>query len=426
MIRVYIATTQGPVAIQQLRQEDPAVRSVVCLDGTADTLPISRAYDNFVKTPTGVIQRHYGHPTYRMDVAARISDGNSWQLGTFVAHALDHEELLAAPEDTVDTVLWLSGEVDQDLNVRPVEHIEDKLRLSQSFFQEMRAKNIRVMCYIPSGQGHIPDDAFLEALGVDGELLQLEAVRSVGRIMQRFSLKDPTAKPLESLDAALDPLDAALEDDDTAAPDSPIDLYKNKSPYRENLRHKIIGLGVAVLLVATGLSLQYYETVESLRVDNLEIGIAEIHSQGAETCATATSFERTPLSLTENVAPVSLLGSLCAIDVTLTNHGAPQYLWAFAHRIEDGHFLLADRDDLLDPKTRQGTIGWRLTLPDYLLTDLNYRIVALAADRPLAPAIEQLTQHLYSQTTFNWSPLQADLEANGITVLSVRHTLERP
>lgn len=408
MIRVYIATTQGPVAVQRLSQEDPALRSVICLNGTAETLPISRAYDNFVKEPTGVVQRHYDHPTFRMDVAAPITDGNSWQLGTFIAHALAAEDLLAAPDDSVDTVLWLSGEVDRDLNVRPVDHIEEKLKQSQDFFDQMRAQDIRVMCYIPGGQGHVPDDETLESLGVNGNLLQLEAVLSVSRILQRFSLYDPTPKH---------------QDEDAIDEDEDYDFAPDQGPYKENIRHKIIALSAAVLLVLGGLYLQFQDTVRALRVGNLEIGLAEIHSASAHNCQDSQDFERIGLSLDGPQAPDSQLTDLCAIDITLTNHGRPLYLWVFAHRLSDGHFLLADRDRLLDPKTIQGTIGWRLTIPPYLQESLDYRIVALASDTPLGPAIDRLTRQLYAQDQFNWPLLKSQLEEQDITVLSVLHSL---
>ncbi|HJP53297.1 MAG TPA: hypothetical protein QF556_01070, partial [Rhodospirillales bacterium] len=87
-VRVYIATTQGPSEVQRIAEEDPKVRSVVCLDGTSEALPISAAYDAFVRKPTGVIEKNFGHSVYRLDVSERISDGKSWQLGFFAAHAL--------------------------------------------------------------------------------------------------------------------------------------------------------------------------------------------------------------------------------------------------------------------------------------------------------------------------------------------------
>lgn len=410
MIRVYIATTQGPVAVQRLSQEDPALRSVICLNGTAETLPISRAYDNFVKEPTGVIQRHYDHPTFRMDVATPITDGKSWQLGAFIAHALAAEDLLAAPDDSVDTVLWLSGEVDRDLNVRPVEHIQEKLKQSQDFFDQMRTQDIRVLCYIPGGQGHVPDDETLDTLGADGHLLQLEAILSVRRILQRLSLNELTVQPQE---------EEAMEEDE----EDEDNFESDHGPYKDNLRHKIIGLSAAVLLVLGGLYLQFQDTVRALRVGNLEIGLAEIHSASAQNCQNSQDFKRIGLSLDGPQAPDSTLADLCAIDITLTNHGRPLYLWVFAHRLSDGHFLLADRDRLLDAEPLQGTIGWRLTIPPYLQESIDYRIVTLAADTPLGPAIDRLTRQLYAQDQFNWPLLKSQLEEQDITVLSVLHSL---
>ena len=79
----FILTTEGPVAIQRISEEDQAVSSVICLDGLTQILPISASYDAFVRSPAGVIERMTGHGAYRMDVAARIDEGRSWQLAAF-------------------------------------------------------------------------------------------------------------------------------------------------------------------------------------------------------------------------------------------------------------------------------------------------------------------------------------------------------
>ncbi|MEP6149304.1 MAG: hypothetical protein ABJ201_17940, partial [Nisaea sp.] len=87
LIRVLIATTRGPVEVQNIARENPAVRSVICVGGAFTALPVSPAYDAFVREPTGVVERMTGHPVYRTDVAAPIEAGESWQLGMFLAHA---------------------------------------------------------------------------------------------------------------------------------------------------------------------------------------------------------------------------------------------------------------------------------------------------------------------------------------------------
>ena len=43
-VRVLIATTEGPVAVQKITAEDPEVPSVACLDGTTTVLSISDDY----------------------------------------------------------------------------------------------------------------------------------------------------------------------------------------------------------------------------------------------------------------------------------------------------------------------------------------------------------------------------------------------
>ena len=66
--RIVIATTEGPAEVERLSEEDPDVRSVVCLQGKALALPISPDYDAFVRRPVGVIEARFGHACYRLDV----------------------------------------------------------------------------------------------------------------------------------------------------------------------------------------------------------------------------------------------------------------------------------------------------------------------------------------------------------------------
>ena len=58
---IFIATTNGSVGIQRITKEDPDIDSVVCLDGKAMPLPISNAYQDFVRQPTGQFAR-FGAP----------------------------------------------------------------------------------------------------------------------------------------------------------------------------------------------------------------------------------------------------------------------------------------------------------------------------------------------------------------------------
>lgn len=118
---IHILTTEGPVLIQRIAEEDPGIRSVVCVDGRAEALPISPAYDAFVRRPTGVIERFTGHGAYRMDVASAVTEGQSWQLAVYLAH-------VAALKGAATPAVYATGEVDHDGAVRPVAYVERKLK----------------------------------------------------------------------------------------------------------------------------------------------------------------------------------------------------------------------------------------------------------------------------------------------------------
>lgn len=80
--------------------EGHEIFSCVYLSEPWDCLPISDAYRDFVRRPTGVIERMFDHPVFVMELSKRIVDGNSWMLGTFAAHALLHEGCLAQGDDS--------------------------------------------------------------------------------------------------------------------------------------------------------------------------------------------------------------------------------------------------------------------------------------------------------------------------------------
>jgi hypothetical protein len=152
-LRVLIATTNGPVDIQLLTEEDAAIgRSVACIGGTTETADIASAYHAFVVRPTGVIEGRFGHSCYRMDVSARIDAGSSWQLGVLAAHALLAAGRLAQENDIADGILWATGSVRPvDLTVGAVSHVPEKLANSfDRLKQELNAQR-PVLLAIPGG-----------------------------------------------------------------------------------------------------------------------------------------------------------------------------------------------------------------------------------------------------------------------------------
>jgi hypothetical protein len=171
LVRIHIGTTEGPSEIQRLTEEDPGVRSVVCLDGRALALPISRDYESFVRTPTGLIERLWQGAAFRMDVGARITDGLSWQLGAFLAHGLKAAGMLAERGAPAARIVWATGEVDAALAVRPVEEIARKLELSAGLLRGQAASRPLVL---------VPQDATALAAETLARLGLAESCRLLG------------------------------------------------------------------------------------------------------------------------------------------------------------------------------------------------------------------------------------------------------
>jgi hypothetical protein len=150
-LRVLIATTNGPVEIQLLTEEDAAIgRCVACIGGTTETADIASAYHAFVVRPTGVIEGRFGHSCYRLDVSDRIDAGSSWQLGVLAAHALLAAGRLAQENHVADGILWATGSVRPvDLTVGAVSHVPEKLANSLDRLKQERSAERPVLLAIP-------------------------------------------------------------------------------------------------------------------------------------------------------------------------------------------------------------------------------------------------------------------------------------
>jgi len=116
-------------------------------------LPISGAYDSFVRPPSGVIEREFGPfdpGAFRLDVSAPIADGESWQAGIFVAHALAAVGRLAGPDEPCEAALWITGALDNDLKIGGVGHVPEKFRASEALFGELAASDIELRIFLPA------------------------------------------------------------------------------------------------------------------------------------------------------------------------------------------------------------------------------------------------------------------------------------
>src|ERR1700742_1082419 len=150
-VRVLIATTNGPVEIQLLTEEDASIgRCVACIGGPTETADIAAAYHAFVVRPPGIIEGRFGHSCYRLDVSGRIDAGSSWQLGVLAAHALLASGRLAQENDDADAILWATGSVRPvDLTVGGVSHVPEKLENSLPRLKQEFAARRPVLLAIP-------------------------------------------------------------------------------------------------------------------------------------------------------------------------------------------------------------------------------------------------------------------------------------
>lgn len=151
-IRIFIATTEGPVAVESITRET-APRSVVCVKrSTSGALPISGAYHAFVDRSTGIVEECFGpfpEGSFRLDVAAPIDDGFSWQLGVFLAHAAQAAGVLAGSDEDAGPMVLATGMVDKDLKVGFVGHVVEKLHAAKLYLARWKEEGRRVVLLVP-------------------------------------------------------------------------------------------------------------------------------------------------------------------------------------------------------------------------------------------------------------------------------------
>jgi len=143
---IYIPTTEGLVQILSLVEEDPDVQSVVCLNNSTTTLAISSAYHQFVRKGSGLIHKTFGHGAFRLDLSARIDQGNSWQLAVYLAHAAQSKGVLGQGQPgRGDTLIWASGELNRHGDIKPVSQLAEKMAHSHSTLQQGAEQGARLL-----------------------------------------------------------------------------------------------------------------------------------------------------------------------------------------------------------------------------------------------------------------------------------------
>jgi len=251
-LRVAVATTEAPAEVQALAPEDaPDVKSVICVDGGSEALPVSRVYDGFVRRPTGVIEARFGHRVWRMDVTAPIGDGESWQLGVYAAHMLHANGQLAIDSMTGPWAGYVlaTGAVDTRLNVRAVDHVRTKLRAAAPRLHALLRRDIPVYLALPEDNAHDVAPAVLRELGLDRvDVFPCRRADALDtRLPALLAAGESTTAPPKSTRAAQDG-EATMGDEETRR------SFPRQGKPRTGGRTKLAAAATVVLLLMAGVA----------------------------------------------------------------------------------------------------------------------------------------------------------------------------
>ena len=423
-IRVFIATTQGPSEVQRLAEEDPSVRSVICLQGKAIALPVSPDYDAFVRRPTGVIEAVFGHPAYRLDLAEPVTGGLSWQLGVLVVHGLHAAGRLAGRDEESGGVLWATGEVDRDLKILPVEHLAQKLRASAELFRTLSRDSVPVTVCLATENRVELEAVWAEATGLSLDQVEVMEAGDAAVLFAGLGLDAPRAMTSPVPQGSTDIVP------ERAAP--------GKGPARGKLWAALSLLGVVALAYAA------FHWAGPMDPDGLgenpaggdrfpiELTALEIRAPAGATCAAVLVGSVAPLE-TENALPLSgrrtstQLDRLCRLHYRATNLGTNADLWLVGARAGESAELLHTKTFLsaqrLAPDQSQ---SFEVTLPRRFDETLVQRFALIA--RPLAGQTDQTFDHYAGAlsdrlTLAAWRDWLAGLRSGGFLVEVAQHAL---
>jgi len=408
LVRVYVPTTEGPVAVERLTRE-PAARSAVCVKRTTRVLPISAAYDAFVRAPSGVIEREFGpfeRGAFRMDVSGPIGDGESWQLGTYIAHALAAANRLAGPEDECTQALWITGALDSDLGVGDVGHIAEKLHNSAELIEQHKKDGTPLSLFVPrnnlaAAEGSISVTGvtaaadILQVLNLTGE--ERGAVATVSSSPPSKTEGTPSGNGLRTLFTVLGVSVLAagagtfVYFDQQPAPRSPVVTDKKPDPAPKPVSQPAsvaVADKPAEMPEATKTSAPKPKPV-AVPVHQPTLKVFELRAATGSSCAAIQFSDATPLRvplqpLGGDSLPDSQAKGLCGMEFVVAV--GPQERYAAARvNITGGQFV---RDRGL-PAALQGNMAatgdlvWRSHVPKRLIRPLTYNISVAVSKIPI-------------------------------------------
>lgn len=441
-------------------------------------LPISPGYDAFVKPGSGVIEREFGpfeEGAFRLDVSGEIVDGDSWQLAVFVAHALDAKGRLAAPDDGASTAVLLTGRVDYDLNVLPVEFVSKKLAAARDEFTELQGQGVSVSVFVPTENlgdidaPNLPDGVKVVAADTTGKLLD-----KLGVIQPKTGPGDAAAAPASNLmppslqpsAGSLDPpaarprslwwafgtmlvllltaaavviwyprimpyLTASAPPDQTdqLPPSPPPVNTENSASEKEDasveekppLQAGEIGSAPSEeTLVKTEAAPETEEQVAAAS-NRIEITLFGRHAPDGQTCAAVHFGSATAVlvpipSQDQNESATSRHAGLCGLEFVVESFGEPRYV-SVVLDIKSGRFL--DTPPLPVGLTGnmpfQGRKSWSVDIPYRMKQALEYRFAAIASENPLTDDAVWLSAQP------NWEGTLSELTSREIEIVWTTH-----
>jgi hypothetical protein len=449
--RVLIATTQGPVEVQRITEEDPEVNSVVCLGGKAVALPISAAYNAFVRNPTGVIEKNFGHSAYRVDVSASIDDGFSWQLPLFLAHVFAAEDALVSASKNPSKTIFATGEVDRDLNILPVDHVPEKLEQFTRALSGGSLECTSLNIYLPTENTEKIDETWLTEIGLGSDICRVIPVTCILDIFSDLGFEGV----LEG--------DEAEKRKEIVPLPQPVPYVKRGWALKLGIGVisgvALLGFGAFAVLGSvfsdwTGLvdsgkygaleaelkkegpetlkARWFYRYLQWSRVGEVSILILEKRPPQGQTCA-AVRFGKVKAELHPakqrpgNVFEPGSIQNLCGLDIRATSKNDAAYLWGRYERWGDNQRL--NDENLVRSLTagpRLEALHWSIDVPPRAYRGAVIRIVIAAANAPLDGTKEWMAEQLFqAKSDGDYERVARRMKRLGITLVTGRYKILR-
>ena len=429
-IAVFVATTGGAVQIQRLTPER-APQSLICLSRSSTILPISGEYDDFVRRGSGVIDREFGpfeYDSFRADVSATVGAGQSWQLAFFLAHAVEASpgSSLAETLDEADHVIWATGQVDYDLNVRPVDHLVEKLAASKALFDQLKELSQPVNLIAPAGENFttIAGDEYPENITALAAENAFEVCQSLGislvRNTNEIAVQPPPSGKNGRVVAAW--MAGALIVGSTVVVSA-----SNQGAVAEWRNAVLSAIGAdpeKVLPARVNTADLGPQKSLSGQSGELKVSVSISKPPPGSTCAQVIFGDQRPRSeaLSHDEpgrVPASALSQVCGLTFAFDLGVISKYVAAQLDVTSGRYIQSARRPSALSGAVSiNGLQTWSIEIPRRLKEPFSYRLIALSGDKP----VDQDMEWLSSQS--DWAGAVAKLAEKAVQVVTRDHRVE--